>query len=113
MLINLDRLAISDYNMALWQDCGDRATAMPKMRIWHTDDALFPALEVDGGLVVPPLVDVAEVVELAPLVVEAVRDLVPDDDSDAAVVERLREVLAVEVRLQDSGGENCKQICTT
>ena len=55
---------------------------------------------------VPPLVDVAEVVELAPLVVEAVRDLVPYDDADATVVERLREVLAVEVRLQDSGREN-------
>ena len=33
----------------------------------HTDDALFPSLEVDGGLVVPPLVDVAQVVELAAL----------------------------------------------
>ena len=42
-------------------------------------------------------------------IVEAVRDLVPYDDADATVVERLREVLAVEVRLQDSGGENCKR----
>ena len=33
----------------------------------HTDDALFPPLEVDGGLVVPPLVDVAQVIELAAL----------------------------------------------
>ena len=57
---------------------------------------------------VPPLVDVAEVVELAPLVVEAVRDLVPDDDADAAVVERLREVLVVERRLQDARGEHWK-----
>ena len=40
------------------------------------------------------------------LVVEAMRDLVSDDDADAAVVERLGEVLAVEVRLQDSSGEN-------
>ena len=55
---------------------------------------------------VPPLVDVAEVVELAPLVVEAVRDLVPDDDANAAVVERLREVLVVERRLQDASGEH-------
>ena len=39
-------------------------------------------------------------------IVEAVRDLVPYDDADATVVERLREVLAVEVRLQDSGGEH-------
>ena len=55
---------------------------------------------------VPPLVDVAEVVELAALVVEAVRDLVADDDADAAVVERLREVLVVERGLQDSRGEH-------
>ena len=41
-------------------------------------------------------------------IVEAVRDLVADDDSDAAVVERLGEVLAVEVRLQDARGENFK-----
>ena len=39
-------------------------------------------------------------------IVEAVRDLVPDDDADATVVERLREVLAVEIRLQDARGEN-------
>ena len=39
-------------------------------------------------------------------IVEAMRDLVPDDDADTTVVERLREVLAVEVRLQDSSGEN-------
>ena len=79
---------------------------MPATEKKHTDDALFPALEVDGGLVVPPLVDVAEVVELAPLVVEAVRDLVPDDAADATVVERLREVLVVERRLQDARREH-------
>ena len=73
---------------------------------YRTDDALFPPLEVDRGLVVPPLVDVAEVVELSALVVEAVGDLVADDDADAAVVQRLREVLVVERRLQDSRGEH-------
>ena len=40
------------------------------------------------------------------LVVEAMRDLVADDDADAAVVERLREVLVVERRLQYSRGEH-------
>ena len=54
----------------------------------------------------PPVHKISLLVKLSSLVVEAVRDLVPDDDADAAVVERLREVLAVEVRLQDSGGEN-------
>ena len=43
---------------------------------------------------------------LLAFVVESVRDFVSDDDADAAVVERLGEVLAVEVRLQDAGGEH-------
>ena len=40
------------------------------------------------------------------LVIESVRDLVPDDDADAAVVHRLREVLVVEGRLQDTSREH-------
>ena len=48
---------------------------------------------------IPPLVDVADVVELSALVVEAVRDLVADDDADAAEVQALRKVLVVERRL--------------
>ena len=39
-------------------------------------------------------------------IVESVGDLVADDDADAAVVQRLREVLVVERRLQDSRGEH-------
>ena len=57
---------------------------------------------------VPPLVDVAEVIELSALVVEAVGDLVADYDADAAVVQRLREVLVVERRLQYPRGEHLK-----
>ena len=64
-----------------------------------TDDALRLLLELCGRGVVPPLVDVADVVELSALVVEAVRDLVADDDADAAEVQALREVLVVERRL--------------
>ena len=83
-----------------------RAPSVPSTLFCRTDNALLPPLEVDRGLVVPPLVDVAEIIELAALVVEAVRDLVADDDADAAVVERLREVLVVEWGLQDPRGEH-------
>ena len=58
---------------------------------------------------VPPLVDVPQRVELPALVVEAVRDLVADDDADAAVVERAREVLVVERWLEDARGEHCEK----
>ena len=47
---------------------------------------------------------------LLAFVVESVRDFVSDDDADAAVVERLGEVLAVEVRLQDSRREHWKKM---
>ena len=40
------------------------------------------------------------------------RDFVPDDDADAAVVERLGEMLAVEQGLKDPGGENWKDQLT-
>lgn len=50
-----------------------------------------------------------QVVELPSLVVEAVRDLVTDDDPDPAVVERLREVLVVEGWLEDAGREHCRE----
>ena len=59
-----------------------------------------------NGCVVPPLFQVAVFVELASFVVEAVRDFVADDDADAAVVERLGELAAVEQRLQDTGREH-------
>ena len=70
------------------------------------DDALGALAERLHRHVVPPLLEVAVAVELAALVVEAVRDLVADDDADAAVVERLGELAAVEQRLQDAGRKN-------
>ena len=42
-------------------------------------------------------------------IVKPVGDLVADDDADAAVVERLGKVLAVEQRLQNSGGKHWKK----
>ena len=63
------------------------------------DDALgAPAERLHRGII-PPLLQIAVFVELAALVVEAVRDLVADDDPDAAEVQALREVLVVERRL--------------
>ena len=51
--------------------------------------------ETGGGGGVPPLVDVALLVELLPLVVEAVSDLVPDHDADPAEVQGFRKELRV------------------
>ena len=62
--------------------------------------------ETGGGGGVPPLVDVALLVELLPLVVEAVGDLVPDHHPDPTKVERFGEELVVEGRLQDASGEH-------
>jgi len=42
------------------------------------------------------------------LVVEAVSEFVPDDDTNPAVVDRLRIKAAVERRLEDSGREDWK-----
>lgn len=64
-----------------------------------TNDALRLLLELDGGDVIPPLVDVTDVVELPALVVKAVRDLVADDHPDAAKVQALREKFVVKWRL--------------
>ena len=62
--------------------------------------------ETGGGGGVPPLVDVALLVELLPLVVEAVGDLVPDHHPDPTKVERFGEELVVERRLQNASGEH-------
>ncbi len=62
--------------------------------------------KVPDRLVVPPLLEVALLVELAALVVKAVGDLVADYHADAAVVQRLGEVLAVEQRLEDPRGKH-------
>ena len=71
-----------------------------------TYDALRLLLKFYRGGVVPPLIDVADVVELPALVVEAVRNLVADDHADAAEVQALREELVIEWWLQNSGGKH-------
>ena len=53
----------------------------------------------------PPVADLAGLVELAALVVEAVADLVADDRADGAVVHRRIGVRIEERRLQDRGRE--------
>lgn len=69
----------------------------------------FSSPEGLDGPVVPPLLQVPVLVELAPLVVETVRHLVSDHDADPAVVEGLRKVLRVEERLQDPRREHCRE----
>ena len=59
-----------------------------------------------NGGAVPPLVDVALFIELLPLVVKPVGDLVPDHHPYPAKVERLGEVLVVEGGLEDASGEH-------
>ena len=54
----------------------------------------------------PPVVQVAFGVELAALVVEAVRQLVPDHHADAAVVHGVVHLVVEERRLQDAGRES-------
>ena len=54
----------------------------------------------------PPASCLPILVELPSLVVEAVCDLVSDDDADAAVVEALGEGGVVERRLQDARREH-------
>ena len=61
------------------------------------------ALQVVLG---PPVVEASLGVELRALVVEAVADLVADDDADGAVVHGVGGVEVERRRLQDSGGED-------
>jgi len=64
--------------------------------------ALFELFRVLGR---PPVAQIPLRVELASLVVEPVRQLVPDDGPDRAEVHRVVELLVEERRLQDAGGE--------
>jgi hypothetical protein len=68
-----------------------------------TYDALGFFLKLYRGGMIPPLVDVADVVELPALVVEAVRDLVAYDHANPAKVQALWEELVIEWRLQNAG----------
>lgn len=63
-------------------------------------------LEVLDGVIAPPFVQVAVLVEQPAFVVEAMRQLMPDDDADPAVVQTLREVTVIERRLQNPRREH-------
>ena len=54
--------------------------------------------ETGGGGGVPPLVDVALLVELLPLVVEAVRDLVSNHHTDASKIQGFGEKLKISLQ---------------
>ena len=54
----------------------------------------------------PPVAQLAGAVELAPLIVEAVADLVADHRADPAVVHRVVGFEVEERRLQDGGRED-------
>ena len=54
----------------------------------------------------PPVAQVSLFVELAPLIVEAVRQLVADDRAGAAVVDGGVAAGLIERRLQDAGRES-------
>src|SRR5450755_4245122 len=65
------------------------------------------ALAVAGCIVgLPPVAQISLRVILAPAIVEAMRDLVPDHHADAAVVDRRVDLRIEERRLQDAGGED-------
>ena len=69
-------------------------------------DSLGASPELGGVLGGPPLAQAALGVELAALVVEAVRDLVPDHRSDGAVVHGVVGIGVEERWLQDARGED-------
>ena len=69
------------------------------------DDAGGPLLEAFGVGGRPPVLQVALRVELAPLVVEAVRQLVADHTAGGPVVQRRVGLGVVEGRLEDAGRE--------
>lgn len=72
------------------------------------DDALCLLAKRPNSRVVPPLHHVAVLVELPAFVVEAVGYLVAYYNADAAVIQRLGEVLRVEQRLEDTRRKDCR-----
>jgi hypothetical protein len=73
---------------------------------------LLTCLPLDKALLragIPPVLEVANAVELGSLVVEAVRDFVSNHCTDAAVIDRLREGLVEEGRLQNGSRESWKR----
>src|SRR6185312_4298179 len=70
--------------------------------VGNTLTALFVSAGILSG---PPVLEVAFRIELTPLVIEAMRDLVSNDGSNRAVVRILRQHGFKIRRLQNSGGE--------
>ena len=68
------------------------------------DEGLLVAVEVGCILGGPPVVEVTVLVVLAALVVEAMGELVADDDTDGTVVGGLVGVEVEEGRLEDGSG---------
>src|ERR1043165_869214 len=66
------------------------------------DDALGALLEILHVGVGPPVLEIAFLVELRALIVEAVRDFVADDRADGPVVDRIVRGLIEEGRLQNT-----------
>src|SRR5262249_2461904 len=71
-----------------------------RVLIGHARGALFIRVRIGRR---PPVAQVAVTVELAPLIVEAVRELVADYGAGGAVIDGGVAVRAVERRLQDAG----------
>ena len=86
-----------------------RGGAVPPENVGFLEKKIGISFKMDflkNGGAVPPLVDVALFIELLPLVVKPVGDLVPDHHPYPAKVERLGEVLVVEGGLEDAGREH-------
>lgn len=64
-----------------------------------------PLFEPIDGLVLPPVMQVAVLVELPALVVEGVGQLVPHHDAHTAIVETVGKRRVVKGTLQDASGK--------
>jgi len=83
-------------------DVGLAVDGVARVLIGDAGGALLIGLGVSGS---PPVAQIALAVELAPLIVEAVGELVADDGAGGAVVDRGVAPRSIERRLQDAGGK--------
>src|SRR5947209_10419672 len=74
-----------------------------RILVRYTSCALLKLLRIDRG---PPVAQIALCIEVAPLIVESVRQLVTDHHPDTAIVDRIIQPLVEERRLQDS----CREV---
>src|SRR5258708_14980602 len=88
------------------------------MNVFHRDEAaVFVGNAARAGLeflavsVSPPVAEVTGAVELAALIVEAMREFVANDHPDAAKVHGFIFSLVEERRLQNAGGGGCLMFC--